>query len=508
MNDDNALFDSVLTDYFHAASPSDFFAETLETRLAAAHLEAYVNLPMSRRSSVRLRLAVIGVVIALGLALALIGPERVWAAFQQFWQRYIPGIGLFEETNALSLGKPVARTEAGVTFEVQEFVATQEDTRMRIVIRGLPLQGMPEVPHISPEAIIVERLDGKRLRWNTAFYGRVWPPCEAAECPELEEEPTDYGLGYILEALPPDTESVYVIWNVNGLVPGSEWSDRWVLEIPLSPLVETEASGFEQLIYSPEAVLSIDDMRLSIKNVVQASDRTVLDVTWSMPRLEAVAQASEMALIDDQGRRYTLLPGAMDLDEVSPDPIAIATEPSGSRRHLRNERWTFEPVAPDAITVTLQIGTMYPRADAEGSFAFDLPAQPQEGDFVPIDQTFEVAGGVLRVASVRFVSGTVVIDSRDAPPTSRKDQLLVEVELDVMEQPPDGRYESIILEAGWSGPSWIYPDPISSESSGIMVTRLVFDPDRIWSNHVQIHFGEVTIYREGPWTLSWDVPGR
>ena len=508
MNDDTAMLELLLTDYFHAASPSDSFARTLELRLAAAHSDTYSDLQETRKSPIRLRLAVIGILVVLGIGLAIIGPDRVWAAVQQLWQRYIPGIGLVEETNALALAEPVSYTEAGVTFEVQEFVATQEDTRMRIVIRGLPLQGMPEDPVVSPESIIVESIDGKRLRWNTSSYGRVWPPCEAAECPEFEAEPPDYGLGYVLEALPLDTETVHVIWNVWGLVPGSDWSDRWVLEIPLSPLAETEIAATDQLIYSPDASLSIDDMTLTVASVVQAADRTVLDVTWSVPGWEAVAQPADMTLIDDQGRRYALFPGAMDLDEHSRDSIAISTESSESRRYLLNERWKFEPVAPDARTLTLKIETMYPRADAEGSFAFDLPDQPQEGDLVPIDQTFEIAGGMLRVASVRFVSGTVVIDSRDGPPASRDNQLLIETDLEVVEQPSGGRYESVILEAGWSGPGWMYPDPVYSESSGIMVMRLVYDPGRIWSKHVRIHFGEVTVYQQGDWALSWEVPPR
>lgn len=505
MNDDTAMLQLLLTDYFHTASPSASFARTLESRLAAAHSDTYSTLRETRKSPIRLRLVVIGILVVLCIGLAIVGPDRVWAAVQQLWQRYIPGIGMVEETNALALEEPVSYTEAGVTFEVQDFVATQEDTRMKIVIRDLPLQGVPEDPIISPESVIVESLDAKRLRWNTASYGRDWPPCESADCSDSKAEPPDYSLGYVLDPLWPDTDIVYVIWNVRGLTPGSEWSDRWVLEIPLSPLPETELAATDQLIYSPYASLTIDDMALSVVNVVQAPDRTVLDVTWSVPGWEVVAQASDTALIDDQGRLYSLLPGAMDLDQYNTDPIA--TETSDIQRYIRHERWQFEPIAADAKTLTLTIGTMHPREDAEGSFAFDLPAQPQEGDIVPIDQAFEIAGGMLRVASVRFVSGTVVIDSRDGPPISRDDQLLIETDLEVVEQPPDGHYESVILEAGWSGPSWMYPDPPYSESSGIIVMRLVYDPDRIWSSHVRVHLREVDVYQEGPWTLSWDIPG-
>ena len=508
MKVDSGFPESLLTDYFHSASPSDSFTHNLEARLTAAHPDANFALAEPRRSFLRLHMALIAVFVSLILALAIIGPERVWAAIQQLWQRYIPGIGLVEETNALALASPVAQTEAGVTFEVQEFVATQDDTRMRIVIRGLPSPAMAADPIVSPESIIVETLAGHRLRWNTASYGGAWPQCEPADCPAWEEQPSDYALGFVLDPLPPSTASVHVIWNLGGLVPGSEWSDRWVLEIPLSPLAGTETHGPDQLIYSPNSSLSIDDMTLSIMKVVQAVDRTVLDLTWSMPRWEAVAQPAEMVLVDDQGRRYELLPRAMDLDQHSQDAIAIATEVNGSNRYFRNERWQFEPVEPDARSLTLEIESAFPRADAEGSFEFDLPSDPQDGDLVPINQTFEVAGGILRVASVRFVSGVVVIDSREAPRTSLNDQLLVETDLDVLKQPSDGRYKDVILVAGWSGRFWMYPDPPYSESSGVSVTRLVYDPDKIWTNHVRIHLGEVTIHQQGPWTLSWDVPSR
>ncbi len=504
MKDDKAMLESVLTDYFHAASPSDSFARSLETRLAAAHTDANRTFPEPRIRSMWLRLAVIGIVVALSLALGLIGPKRVWAAIQQLWQRYIPGIGLVEEADALALAKPVSHTEAGVTFEVQEFVATAEETRMTIAIRGLP----PET-NIDVDSVAVNWPDGRGLRLSVATFGRLWPSCTSTDCQELEEAPPIYELGYVLGPLPADVRTARVTWKVAGLVPGSEWSDRWVLEIPLSPLAEAEDSAFDQLIYSSDSSLFVDNMTLTVTNVVQASDRTVLDVTWSMPGMDVVAQAAELSLVDDQGQRYALLPGRMmDLDENGPEFITRATESSDSHRYLLHERWQFEPVSPDARTLTLEIKSMYPRTDAEGSFEFDLPSNPRSGDLVPVNQTFEVAGGILRIASVRFVSGTVVIDSRDAPPTSLNDQLVIEADLDVLEQPPDGRYDSVILEAGWSGPYWKYADPPYSESSGIMVTRLVYDPDRIWSNHVRIHLGLVEVYQEGPWTLSWEVPGR
>jgi len=503
MKDDNRLLESVLTDYFHAASPSDSFSRGLEMRLASAHSDANRINPTPRIHSIWLRLAVIGIIIALSLALGLIGPKRVWAAIQQLWQRYIPGIGLVEEAGARALAKPVAHTEAGVTFEVQEFVATAEETRITIEIRGLP----PET-NIDVDTVTVNWPDGRGLRLHVATFGRLWPSCTTTDCQEHEEEPPIYELGYVLGPLPVDAMTANVTWKLAGLVPGSEWSDRWVLEIPLSPLAEAEDSSFNQLIYSADSSLFVNNMTLTITKVVQASDRTVLDITWSVPGWGAVAQASGITLVDDQGRRYESLPGKMDLDEQSQDRIAIATESDDPHRYLLHERWQFEPVSPDARTLTLEIKSMYPRTDAAGSFEFDLPSNPRSGDLVPVNQTFEVVGGILRVASVRFVSGTVVIDSRDAPPTSLNDQLLIEADLDVVEQPPNGRYDSMTLEAGWSGPGWKYADPPYSESSGIMVTRLVYDPDRVWSNHVRIHLGLVEVYREGPWTLSWEVPGR
>jgi hypothetical protein len=500
MEDETRILESVLTDYFHAASPRASFARDLEMKLAAAHPDALPSFPEFRNSTIRLRLALVGILLALALAVGLIGGDRVWAAFQQFWQRYIPGIGLVEETSTLVLTHPVAHTEAGVTFEVREFVATQKDTRMTIVVRGLP-----EGSSFAPDSISVDWPGGTRIRLHTASYAPLWEDCEGSLC-QGADEPNGLGLGYVLAPLPAGISTARVTWNIAGLVPGMEWTDRWVLEIPLSPLAQSEDVESAQLIYSVDSSLSIDDFILTVTNVVQAADRTVLDVTWSMPSWEAVAQPDDMALVDDQGRRYALLPGPMDLDEYSQDALAIATESSGAHRYLRHERWQFEPVPLDVNRLNLEIKSAHPRAKADGSFEFDLPLHPQAGDVVPINQAFEVAGGRLRVASVRFVRGTVVIDSRDAPPGSRDDLLLIEVDLDIVKQPPNAHYVDLSLDAGWTAPYWMHPDPPYSESSGMMITRLVHDPDRIWSNHVRMHFGEVTIAREGPWVLGWDVP--
>lgn len=504
MKDDTANLKSVLTDYFQAASPSDSFARNLEARLAAAHPGADRVLSEPRRPAVRLRLAVIGIVLALSLTLALIGPDRVWATIQRLWQRYIPGIGLVEETSALALAKPAAHTEAGVTFEVQEFVATDQETRMIVVFRGLPEDAI-----VDPDSIRVELPSGNLLKMYSASYGRVWPACGTAGCQGSEEKPAEFRMGFVLDHLPPGENSARVVWETAGLIPGSAWTDRWALEFPLSPLAEAKDFTVDQLVYSPNASLSVGDMTFSVINVIQAADRTVLDLEESMSSREAVAQVGELALIDDQGRRYDNLPAQMDLDEHSQDyGSAIATESTEPRRYSSHYRSQFEPVAPDAKTLTLEIGSMSPRADADGSFDFELPEKPEEGDRVPVNQSFEVAGGVLHVASVRFVSGTVVSDPRDEPSTTLTDQLLVEVDLEVVEPPPGGLYKVVELKAGWTGPYWMHPDPPYSESSGILVRRLVYDPDRIWRNEVSIHLDNVTVYREGPWTLSWDIPGR
>ena len=317
-------------------------------------------------------------------------------------------------------------------------------------------------------------------------------------------------MGFVFDPLPPGENSTKVVWQTAGLVPDSAWTDRWVLEFPLSPLAEAKDFTVDQLVYSPDASLSVGDMTLSVINVIQAADRTVLDVEESMPSREAVAQVGELTLIDDQGRRYGSLGySPMDLDEQGQDyGSAVATESTAPSRYSRHYRLQFEPVAPDAKNLTLEIGSMSPRANAAGSFDFELPEQPKEGDRVPVNQSFEVAGGVLRVASVRFVTGTVVSDPRDEPATTLADQFLIEVEFEVVEPPPGGLYKIVELKAGWTGPYWMNPDPPYSDSSEILVRRLVYDPDRIWRSQVSIHLDHVTVYREGPWTLSWDIPGR
>jgi len=505
MNNNTAKLESMLSEYYQAASPSGSFARRLEARLAAAHPGGDRVLPAPQKPVVRLRLAVIGLILALSLTLALIGPDRVWATIQRLWQRYIPGIGLVEETSALALAKPAAHTEAGVTFEVQEFVVTDQETRMIVVFRGLP-----EDAFVEADSIWVELPSGNRLRLYSASFGRNWPACGAAGCQGSEEKPTEFRMGYVLDPLPPGENSARVVWQTAGLVPGSAWTDRWVLEFPLSPLAEAKEFTADQLVYSPDASLSVREMTLSVINVIQTADRTVLDVVESMPSREAVAQVGELTLIDDQGRRYGD-PGysPMDLDEQGQDyGSAIATESTEPRSYSRHYRLQFEPVAPDAKTLTLEIGSMSPRANAAGSFDFELPEQPEEGDRVPVNQSFEVAGGVLRVASVRFVTGIVVSDPRDEPATTLADQLLIEVDLEVVEPPPGGLYRVVELKAGWTGPYWMNPEPPYSESSGILVRRLVYDPDRIWRNQVSIHLDDVTVYQEGPWTLSWDIPGR
>jgi len=135
---------------FTAPIPDPTFVSTLERQLQA-HNDMLLNsnavkeVPAQRLWSrvtnvlTRHRWATVTVslLLALTLALAVTGPQRVWADLQRFLG-YVPGVGFVNLEETRVLVAPVEVSRDAVTLRVEQILAQSDRTVVVIRSEGLP----------------------------------------------------------------------------------------------------------------------------------------------------------------------------------------------------------------------------------------------------------------------------------------------------------------------------------------------------------------------------------
>lgn len=83
------------------------------------------------------------VILTIAFGTLIFGPQRVYAAIQQFLG-YVPGFGLVETSAPLRvLAQPVSLTQDGITVAVNQAVLTATETHIDYGVSGVPLSAYP-----------------------------------------------------------------------------------------------------------------------------------------------------------------------------------------------------------------------------------------------------------------------------------------------------------------------------------------------------------------------------
>lgn len=163
--------ESVLETYFQFPSPDSRFIERLGLRLAGGAAQGASRPIQSRRlGRAWARYVVIGLIAALMATLLAIGPERVITAFER-WVGYLPGFGVVELSGARALPRPVSHSENGITFSVEQFVASADETLLLVKVTGLE-----KGQEVSPRTVFIEWPGGNGLRTRADMSGPNYPP--------------------------------------------------------------------------------------------------------------------------------------------------------------------------------------------------------------------------------------------------------------------------------------------------------------------------------------------
>jgi len=495
-----------LTALFSAATPDAAFVANLERQLLAQGT-TLIGQPAVEESSLRRWWArwaqlsgqrrwatiTLDLLLALAVALAAVGPQRVWAEVQRLLG-YVPGIGFvdLEETRVLTV--PAEITRDGVTLRVEQVLAQPDGTTVVIRTAGLP----PE-DQLWPHGAIAGDFDpGLRL-------------------PDARRMPsTDYTLRLETSTLefPPLPDAVYHVTLELPrlpLVPAGAAPEAWEVPLTLRPATgELVTELFPQPYAPPDASDTHEGVTLRVLEVAHSPEETAvrLQVQWPDPGwlFPHVGPHQLPALRDDLGHVYQrpVGPGSSSSSQtmivsVQPDGEAMPSPTPTIPTHVQT--LSFAPVSLSARRLTLMVDEVSFDVQAEASFTVDLGDDPQVGDHWPLDVDLEVAGFPIHVTGARLLEENMRL--RDGP--ARRTLL----EFDVIpvpdqESPPlygiglDG--EAAGFRDGSTGG---YNDPSNVLRAGLEVREGAPVPTGV----VEVHVRSASVAIRGPWTITWALPG-
>lgn len=378
------------------------FARQLETRLLARHAgreqlgsQAYGWLSVRWRRGLAVAAALLLVVT---VALAAIGPRRVWAQVQQ-WLGYVPGIGFVDLEATRVLTAPVAATRDGVTLTVAQVVAQAEGTTVVLESQGLPRedQVIPEGPSMAPDFEPRLRLpDGRELAPET--FTLRW------------------GAGTVVfPALPPEVYRVTLVLPTLPLAPLGVAPEDWALPLALRPATgELVAALFPQPYAPPDASDTRHGVTLRVLESAHSPEETAMRVQlqWSDPAWErhGIRGAMLSRLTDDLGHAYSEQVGGSRDGSLS-QSVVVAVQPDTDGDPEPDpaiptamDTLTFAPVSPAAQALTLTLGGFDFDVPAAAALSLDVGDDPQVGDVWPLDMPLEVAGVSVHVQRARLVN--------------------------------------------------------------------------------------------------------
>ena len=435
--------------------------------------------------------AALGLLLAVAVALTIIGPQHVWADLQRLLG-YVPGVGFvdLEETRVLTV--PVEVTRDGVTLRVEQVLA--QPNRTVVVIRS---EGLPPEDRLWPH--------GTRER------GDYQPELRLPDGRTLASKKWTLRLGAGTLEFPPLPEGVYRVTLELPrlpLVPAGAAPEEWAVPLNLRPATgELVAELFPQ----PYAPLDASDthagITLRVLAVAHSPEETALrlQVQWPDPEWEFPHIGGDQlpVLRDDLGHVYhesvpsssgssvqTVAVRIPENAQVKPTPTpAVPT----AERTL-----AFAPVSPSARHLTLVVDGLRFEVPAEGGFTVDLGDDPQVGDYWPLDVSLTVAGFPVHITGARLVEEPIVL------PDGPGQRMLLQFDIAPVPDRGNRALRGLHLESDtFSGGGGGY-----NAIAGRLRTSLdLREGQPIPTGPVQVQVSSISLLIRGPWNLTWAVPG-
>jgi hypothetical protein len=416
------------------------------------------------------------VFVALVLALVLlaggvlaIGPERAWAAVQD-WLGFLPGFGWVEDAGSvLVLEAPGSQVREGVLLTVQEAIADAARTVVTYQAEGLSIEaansqgeGAPGIGSLAairlPDGTRFEQTGGESRGWGSGYQARlVFPPL-----PEGEEAFT------------------LVIPRLDGMPPGAAPEDwQFHLRFRPAPPSLTLAPVFEatEVATTPFSEASPTPppygVTLHLEQIVELEDGYILVGHTRWGDL-------------DSGLLWLNPFGWMTLTDAHGDPVPIEEESSLLEAEVADPAvaswaWRLRGKHWDGPLV-LSLETAEAAFPADADFQVNVGLGPQTGQEWRLDKTLDVAGHTVTVETVEAIEDS--FGSGYAFSFSGDPQVL-SLGMAIEGTPPSG--------GGGGG------------GEGVFNISLIWATGRP-SGLLKVTIDSVNTNVHGPWSVVWNPP--
>ncbi len=338
--------------------------------------------------------------LALLVVFVLVGPQRVLAAVRG-WLGYLPGIGFVEQGASLRvLAAPVEQERDGVTVTVEQVIADAQRTTVIFTVEGLGPQHRPGAedaprcagsPFLSlPEGLELALTGGEGEGWPSGYRTRWTFPTipETADrisfmLPCLDDTrpgaaPENWVFDLLLQPAPPDFQ----------LLP--------VIEIAASPAPTVPAptqppAGGASTLPPPTSASQPHGIQFQVEKLVELDDGYLLQgyLDWQKTEFfEAFFNPEYLQVRDAAGQAVPIEPVQADYELYNPN--------IDQRR-----AWTIQTASKNyAGPLTITLPAIGVEQYVNVPFEVDLGADPQLGQIWELNQTLDVAGRPVTVASV------------------------------------------------------------------------------------------------------------
>jgi hypothetical protein len=437
--------------------------------------------------------AALGLLLAVTVALAGVGPQPVWADLQRLLS-YVPGVGFVSLEDTRVLMAPVEVTRSGVTLRVEQVLARPDGTVIVIHSEGLPPEDQLWPHGAREDGDYQPRL---RLSDGHTLVSESWTLCLGAGTLEFPPLPAEvYRVTLELPRLP--------------LVPAGAAPEAWKVLLNLRPATGALVEELFPQPYVPtDAYDVLADIIMCVLEVAHSPQETALrfQVQWpdSDWEFHHIGGHQSPVLRDDLGHVYLdVAPPSSsssvqtkviripdNADEVMPTPTP--TVPTYEQAK------TFAPASPSAQRLTLWVDGIEFTVPAEGSFTVDLGDDPQVGDYWPLDVSLTVAGFPVHITGMQLVQEPIVLPDGPGQQT--------ELQFDIIPVPDQGdralrglHLESEIAIFSGSGGGY-------SRVGGLRSSLGLREGQPIPSGSIQVRAKSAGVLIRGPWTITWTVPG-
>ncbi len=506
-------FESLLRSYHKSNEPDPAYLARIRTDLLTAASKKETKHPgfSGNWSLANWRYAVAAALLLIIVAVTVIGPARVWAQFES-WIAYLPGLGRVELSGSRALEEPAVHSEGGISFQVEQFIASPDETFVSIHITGLAsslipssdssyFPGIPSTLITSSGSIYIQwdDPDGQRkgVAMRMAQGSPTFPPCPSEGCPS-DIQPDGYDLLLVYDPLGPDVNQVQVQWLTYGMVPGAYPTDTWTLDISLTQISEENAQDLLQPGYSP---LSAEDSQhgitITVDNVFSSGSWTIIDASIAMLKSAGQPNFLGLSLSTDTGDLLEpiRIPNDLYLNSISWQNIEFKT-PGSPTLMVWPILWQSSPIEAQSTQMTLSIESIDLYHGVWFVFDVETGQDPEVGTTIPLDISFDVDGFPLHIYEARIVMVPEINQS------GTNNVMAIEFALDRVLS-ADGRN----LRAVWfSQYGQVFRDPIIDRQPELTIGRLALDPDMIRDGKIRVKVNWVVLEQEGPWVISWDIP--